>query len=203
MRQVSAKIIGLTGQTGAGKTTVAKLFEENGFTIIDADQISRQVTAAGSACLDEIAAEFGNDLILANGELDRRALGDIVFRDPKKLHRLEAITYPRITQAMEHQITVTAREGQKWILLDAPTLYESGANQFCDVVVGVTAPETVRKKRIMARDHLSESSAAARIQAQHDEEYYRSKVDYLIDNSLSQDLLTKQVTEIIDQLKLF
>ena len=117
-------IVGLTGQSGAGKTTVCRVFEQNGFTIINADLVARKVTVKGSPCLKELCEFFGQHILFEDGSLNRRLLGDIVFADKKKLELLNSVTYPYITSEILETIRRCSNKGHKLILLDAPTLFE-------------------------------------------------------------------------------
>ena len=111
-------IVGLTGQTGAGKSTVSKIFAENGFSIINADNIARLVVEKGTKCLNEIIELFGSHILNSDGSLNRKALADIVFSDKKKLEMLNTITYPYITGEILNQINSFSENGKKLILLD-------------------------------------------------------------------------------------
>ena len=115
-------IVGLTGQTGAGKSTVSKIFAENGFSVINADNIARLVVEKGTKCLNEIIELFGSHILNNDGSLNRKSLADIVFSDKKKLEMLNTITYPYITGEILNQINNFSENGKRLILLDAPTL---------------------------------------------------------------------------------
>ncbi|MDE6666257.1 MAG: dephospho-CoA kinase, partial [Ruminococcus sp.] len=128
-------IVGLTGQTGAGKSTVSKVFASNGFAVINADIVARKVVEKGTKCLAEIEEFFGNDVIDHDGNLDRKKLAGIVFSDKAKLETLNTITYPYITGEILRQINEFAERDEKLILLDAPTLFESMADYFCEIII--------------------------------------------------------------------
>lgn len=178
-------IIGLTGQTGAGKSTVSEIFEQNGFAVINADIIARKVAEKGSACLEKIQYNFGNNVICNDGSLNRKKLGDIVFSDKKKLDILNSIMYPEITAEIKKQIKILFSENKNFILLDAPTLFESGADCLCDFIVSVIADDDIRKKRIIKRDNLTEKQALNRMNSQHNQEFFIQNSDYLIKNNNS------------------
>jgi len=176
-------VVGLTGQTGAGKSTVSKIFSANGFAVIDADQVARRVVEKGTKCLDEIADFFGEGVICEDGSLNRKALAAIVFSDKAKLETLNTITYPYITGEILRQIRVHSVKDEKLILLDAPTLFESRADDFCDIIISVLADPDIREKRIISRDGLTVEQARRRMNSQLDEEFFRSHSDYIIRNN--------------------
>ena len=148
-------VIGLTGQSGAGKTTVCQVFAESGFAIINADQIARKIMEKGTPCLEEAAECFGRDILNADGSLNRQRLADIVFEDKEKLKELNAISYPYITYEILQMINKYTDEKQRYVLLDAPTLFESRADDFCDLIISVTASEKNRTERVLKRDGIT------------------------------------------------
>ncbi|HNZ98205.1 dephospho-CoA kinase [Ruminococcus sp.] len=176
-------VVGLTGQTGAGKSTVSKIFASNGFAVIDADQVARKIVEKGTKCLDEIADFFGSQVINEDGTLNRKALAGIVFSDKSKLEMLNTISYPYITGEILRQIRVHSMKGEKLILLDAPTLFESRADDFCEIIISVLADADIREKRIISRDGLTADQARKRMNSQLNEEFFRSHSDYIIHNN--------------------
>ena len=196
-------IVGLTGQTGAGKSTVAKVFEENGFRPIDADRIAREVVEPGTPCLAELADYFGEGILLPDGALHRKALAAIVFTDKKKLEVLNSIIHPYITEEIFRRINQFAQEGHILILLDAPTLFESKASDFCDLIISVLADPEIRRDRIIVRDHLTEEAALQRMQAQLPEEFFVKHSDYIIRNNADLTKLTALAEEVADKVKAY
>ena len=197
---MSALVVGLTGQTGSGKTTVCQVFECKGFAVINADLTARKVVEKGKPCLTIIAESFGDDIIKSDGTLDRKKLGGIVFNDKSKLEMLNSIIYPFITQDIKANIKRFEQEGKSPILLDAPTLFESGADKMCSVIVSVTAKDDIRLKRIMSRDDITEQQAKARMASQHTEEFFRDNSDFVIDNSGELEKLYKQAEIIAEKI---
>ncbi|MFA9381591.1 MAG: dephospho-CoA kinase [Acetanaerobacterium sp.] len=179
-------VVGLTGPTGAGKTTVSRLLAQKGFRVIDADLVARQAVMPETTCLAEITRAFGEAVINADGSLDRRALGGIVFGNRDKLSLLEGILFPSIIHEIERQLQQCEREGKRLVILDAPTLFESGADALCDSVLVVTAPKNARLTRIMLRDNLSCEQALQRVAAQKDDAFYLSRANYVVDNGAGQ-----------------
>lgn len=194
-------VIGLTGQSGAGKTTVSKVFSENGFTIIDADIISRKVVRKGCPCLVELAEAFGSDILLENGELDRKRLGGIVFSDSEKLRQLNGICYPYIIYEIIQSISKYAAEGARFILLDAPTLFESNADELCDLIISVTAKEFIRLERIIKRDNISPEAAHKRFNSQYSEQFFISHSDFVIKNNKSAEMLKAKAEDVCNKIK--
>ena len=194
-------IVGLTGQTGAGKSTVSKVFSANGFSVINADMVARKVVEKGSMCLDEIADFFGSNIISEDGSLNRKALAEIVFSDKAKLETLDTIIYPYITGEILRQIRAFASSGEKLILLDAPTLFESRADDFCEIIISVLADPDIREKRIISRDGLTQDEARKRMNSQYDEEFFISHSDYIIHNNGEIDAVNEISKEVSDRIK--
>lgn len=168
-------VIGLTGGTGAGKSAAAEYFNKLGAHIVDADKISREVTAPGMPALLEINEAFPRTV--KNNVLDRKALGAIVFGNEEKLEILNKITHKYIVKRSKELID--KKDGL--VVLDAPLLYEAGCDKFCDKVIFITADKEIRKKRIIERDGLSPDDAERRICSRN---LYLpcEKADYVIEN---------------------
>ena len=178
-------VIGLTGQTGAGKSTVSKVFVQNGFRLIDADAISRHVVARGSHCLADLQECFTDAILTPDGELDRKVMASIAFSDHRKLEMLNTIMYPYIVVEILRMIHRFSQQNHKLILLDAPTLFESRADDFCDLIISVVAKPELRMQRIMERDHISEKAAQQRMEMQLTEEFFRLHSDTVLENNSS------------------
>ena len=196
---MKTRMIGITGQTGAGKSEVSSMLRGMGYPVIDADEVAHEVTAPGSECLRQVAEAFGSEMLREDGSLDRRQLGTVVFRSKEKLRKLEAITYPCILERVQ-QLADGYAGTAPLVFLDAPTLFESGADRSCECVIAVTAKPTVRLARIMARDGLTEQQARDRMRSQHDEVWYTSRSRYVIDNSFGLTELHWQVTRLLHEL---
>lgn len=194
------KIYGLTGGSGAGKSAAAALLVQNGFGWVDADAVYRGLCVPGSALLDALHRAFG-DILTPEGALDRPKLSKVVFSDPARLAQLGDITTPHIWQASEAEFQRLAGQGIDRILYDAPTLFQAGLDGACDAVIGVIAARQTRIRRIMQRDGLSESAAAARIDAQPDDAFYREKCDFVLENNGSLEELKQQVESLCSKLR--
>ncbi len=196
-------VVGLTGQTGAGKSTVSKVFQANGFAVINADHVARNVVEKGSRCLAEIEDFFGRNVINPDGTLNRSALATIVFSDHSKLEMLNTITYPYITSSILKKIRMHASRDEKLILLDAPTLFESRADDFCEIIISVLADPDIRQTRIISRDGLTAEQAQKRMNSQLDEEFFGSHSDYIIHNNGDLDTVNEISKEVSDKIKDF
>ncbi len=194
-------VVGLTGQTGAGKSTVSKIFASNGFAVINADNVARQVVEKGSRCLEEIADFFGNDVINPDGTLNRKALAAIVFSDKSKLETLNTITYPYITASILKSIRLHSSRNEKLILLDAPTLFESRADDFCEIIISVLADPEIREKRIILRDGLTAEQAKKRMNSQLDDVFFETHSDYIIHNNGDLETVNGISKEVSDKIK--
>lgn len=191
-----SRIIGLTGQTGAGKTVAAEFFAQNGFVVINCDIVAREVVKNGGNCLIELVAEFSPSILNADNSLNRKLLGSIVFSNREKLGRLNAIIFPYIKTSIEAKVAEIAASGAPLILLDAPTLFESGANVLCDCIVSIIAKSSLRLERIVKRDNLTEQEGKNRINSQHDDGFFKSNSDYIIENNESTKELLKRLEEV-------
>ena len=171
------RIIGVTGGTGGGKTTVTKILEKQGAHIVDADVVARQVVASGCPALREIECEWN---VVENGILDRKALAKIVFSDESQLHKLNGIVHKNVIEEIKSQLADCKEE---IFVIDAIALFESGLADLCDVTVAVIADRNVRCERIMARDGLTRDEALMRINAQKNDEFYINSADVVIYNN--------------------
>ena len=194
-------VIGLTGQSGAGKTTVCRVFAENGFSVIDADRIAKQVMEKGTQCLEEVSECFGRDILCEDGSLNRQKLADIVFTDKTKLKQLNAISYPYITSEILKLINKYTDEKKKLVLLDAPTLFESRADDFCDLIISVTATEKVRAERVAKRDGITPEQIKERFSSQHTEKFFINHSDFIIKNNKSAEMLEEKAKEVAEKIK--
>ncbi len=194
-------LVGLTGQTGAGKTVVSDYLQQKGYQVINADAVAREVVAKGSRCLSDLVLAFGVDILQADGTLNRRKLGDIVFADSGKRKTLNRITFPYIQEEIFSRVEQLQQGGADLLFLDAPTLFESGSHKRCDRIVSVIAPPDIRLMRILRRDGITEEQAKARMAAQHQDEYYTSRSHHIIVNDGSLQNLYAQVDRVLDELK--
>ena len=189
------KIIGITGPTGAGKSTVSKGFAALGYNTIDADALYHSMLLPPSECLDAIRLEFGDDIFASDGSLDRSALAALVFSSKDTLERLNATVLPIVIAKMRDIIKEAEKRGDEVMIVDAPTLIESGFDKECDFVLSISAPQDVRIKRIMKRDGIDESRARARVLGQKGDDFYRDASDAFICDESDADELFQRARE--------
>jgi dephospho-CoA kinase len=173
-------IIGITGGSGCGKTTLLRLIADMGGMVMDCDAIYHQLLETDESLLCAIEDRFSGTV--KNGYLDRKALGAIVFADKVALEDLNRITHGAVTQEVKRRLA----EKPKLAAIDAIGLFESGINSVCHTTVAVAAPEEERVRRLMARDGITEAYARQRIAAQHTDEWFREHCDYVLQNDGTQ-----------------
>ena len=190
------RVIGLTGGIGCGKSLAVQYFAELGALVIDADQLARAAIERGSDGFDEVVTIFG-DGILKDGNIDRRALGDLIFKDPTAKAQLENIIHPFVRREFEE--AVASLKGDQVLVYEIPLLVETGAHQRFDVVITVESEMENRVARLRARGmHISEIEG--RIAAQATREQRIEVADFLIENDGTEDELLRQVENIWDSL---
>lgn len=199
-----AKRIGLTGGIGSGKSTVAQLLGENGAVIIDADALSRSLTAAGGLAIPQIEAAFGSEAIDESGALDRAFMRNLVFQDPGARQRLEAIIHPLIAHLTERQALQAEACGAPLLVFDVPLLIESGRwRQQVDAVLVVDCEENTQIQRVIARNGLERPAIEKIMAAQASRQQRRSAADYVIYNdAIDFTQLRQEVLSISAQLQL-
>ncbi len=187
-------IIGITGGTGSGKTTLLKCIERCGGLILDCDAIYHHLLQTDKNLLDAINTRFPG--VVEAGTLQRKKLGNIVFSDEQALKDLNAITHSAIKTEVAQQLV----HHQGLAAIDAIALFEGGLAELCDVTVAVTAPVDARVKRLMARDGISEEYARSRIAAQHSEEWFCEKCDYVLKNDGTMDAFATKCIAFLQQI---
>jgi len=193
---LSMRVIGLTGGIGCGKSLAAQYFAELGALVIDADQLARTAIERGSDGFDEVVALFG-DSILKDGNIDRKALGELIFKDPKAKTKLESIIHPFVRREFEG--AVASLKGDQVLVYEIPLLVETNSHERFDVVITVESEMENRIARLRGRGmHISEIEG--RIAAQATREQRIEVADFLIENDGSEDELLRQVENIWDSL---
>lgn len=191
-------IFGITGGSGAGKTTVSDIFRKSGIPVIDADKAARAVTEPGEKCLDELADFFGSEILQSDGTLNRKKLADIAFSDERRLKKLNEITHKYIKINIENQLSEIKG---KIAAIDGAVIIGSEVEELCAFIVSVTAKREVRIKRITARDNISAESAKKRLAAQPGDDFYIEHSKYIIRNDTSVKELELQTERIISEIK--
>ena len=180
-------VLGLTGPTGAGKGVFSDCAKDYGFNVVDCDFLAREAVKKGMPALSALVNVFGKEILDINGELNRKKLASIAFSSTEKTELLNRTVLPYIKELVIESIN------GDFVLLDAPTLFESGVDSLCDKTVAVTANKSIRKERIIKRDNLDEVSADIRISAGKPDSFYKDRVDYLIVNDGDADIFLKKV----------
>lgn len=175
------KIVGITGLIASGKSTLSSYLKSQGYKIVDADAISRDITKKDRIGYVKVIEEFGRDILSSNGEIDRAKLSNIVFNDKNSLKKLNDTLHPMIFQEIDRQLDLYKDE--KILFLDAPLLFEAKLDKKCDEVILVFCDEEVQISRIQKRDNKDYDSAKKIIDSQIAKEFKIEKSDYIIDNN--------------------
>ncbi len=187
-------VIGLTGPTGAGKSSVTPVAEELGFKVINCDSVARVATQKGSEGLLAVVEAFGGGVLNDDGTLNRAALASVAFSIPEKTELLNKTLLPHIVKLINAQLDAPL------VLLDAPTLFESGADSICDEIIVIIADEKTRKTRIMERDGIDEAAALLRIKAGKDDNFYLERTNNIIYNDCEQSVLNLKFQKLLTKL---
>jgi len=190
------RVFGLTGNIASGKSAVAAMLREAGIPVLDADRISREVTAPGGRAYDAVVEAFGRGILRDDGTIDRKRLGEIVFADGSLRARLEAITHPAILEAMKEALGELAIGGHRAAVVEATLIHESGRKGLFEAVISVTCDRETQISRLISRDGISRSQAEARIRSQMNAERKAGASDYVIDNSGTLEETRRQVERL-------
>ena len=174
--------LGLTGGISSGKSTVSNYFLEKEIPVIDADLVAKEVVEPRTPGLARVVAHFGSKILTPSGELDRKALGNIVFNDGQKREDLNQILHGEIGEVIEKRINDLKQEGKELIVLDIPLLFEADYESECDEIMTVFVSEETQKERLMKRDDINEEAALAKINSQMSLIDKALKSDVIIDN---------------------
>lgn len=187
-------IIGLTGNMGTGKSTVARILMSKGAYIIDADRLAKEVIEPGMPAYEEVVSYFGRDILNEKNEINRKVLGTIVFGDTQKRKTLETIIHPRIESRMD---TIMEQQAKGTVIvIDAPLLIEAGLHRRVDEVWVTDCSRSVQKKRIKKRDGLSDIEIEKRLSSQMSREEKRSYADFVINTNGTKTELQEYIDEI-------
>ena len=186
----------MTGNIGSGKSTVAAMLREAGIPVLDADRISKEVTAPGGRAYDAVVQAFGGGIVRDDGSIDRKRLGEIVFSDPSLRARLEAITHPAILESMKEAVAGIEREGHRAAVVEATLIHESGRKGLFEAVISVTCDRETAISRLAARDGMSRQQAVARLRAQMDADRKAGASDCVIDNTGDIESTRRQVVAL-------
>ncbi len=190
-------LIGLCGMSGSGKTLVGSLFAMEGFVHIDCDKLVHERLYKRADVREAITLNFGPEMLTPDG-VDRKKLGEAVFSNKEKLELLNDIVRAPVT---EEVLSAAEKSGGEYVLLDAPTLFESGIDKRCKAVIGLIAPTNTCIERIMNRDGISKEAAINRISRQKGEEFLRKHCQYILVNDGNIVGLTKKALQLAEQIK--
>lgn len=194
-------VYGLTGGIATGKSTVAKMFQELGASIIDADQISRQVVEPDQLGAKRIKEYFGAELFTADGWLKRDKLAKIIFQNPQAREQLNRLLHPLIMKEMQRHTEETLKQKSDAVIIwDIPLLYEENLTDFVQKVIVIYVPEEVQRKRLQLRNNLNQEEVESRIQSQLPIEEKKRLADYVIDNSGTVQQTKRQVVALWNYL---
>ena len=194
--------VGLTGSTGSGKGYVSDIMIKAGIPCLDTDQVCRDVYRKGEPCYFDLVSYFGKEILREDGEIDRSALFHLAFPDKEKYEKLNSIAFFHIMKVTERWLTARREEGERVVVIDAPMLFESGFDKLCDKVVCVVADRDTQIRRVMKRDEISEEVAVSRLNKQKSNDYYRSRSDYALDNSVAnEDNIYTDTTRLVGLLR--
>ena len=188
------KIIGITGSSGSGKSTVCEILNEKyNVKIIDADKIAKELLTSGTEYFSDVISKFGREITDDVGEIDRKKLADLIYNDDKKREMLNNSTFYYVVK----EIKLRAKEANNVdIIIDAPLLFESKLDDICNFTIGVIAKESVQIERIIKRDSISKEQACKRLKAQQTNNFYMSKCNEIIENNNEYIETEKQIEEI-------
>ncbi len=175
------KLVGLTGKTGAGKSTVSEYLAEKGAYIIDGDVVAREVLLFDKTLITKLCDAFG-DILNEDGTLNRKKLAASAFSSSENTEILNSIMHPAINNVITQRAEKNFEDHNVVVVVDAAAIIESGFADDCDILVVVHAPFDVRKKRIIKRDNLSEKDALIRMNGQKDDDFYLSRADFVVRN---------------------
>lgn len=190
------KIIGVTGNSGSGKSFICEILSNKykNVIIIDADKIAKKMSNIGTLYYKEVVNMFGKDIVKENLEIDRKLLAEIIFNDDEKRKKINSITFKYVVDEIKNSIKVNSNKSM--IVIDAPLLFESGLDKICDITIGVISNEDVKIDRICFRDKLSVKQAKDRLKVQLSDEVLKEKCDCIIENNGDIGCLDKQLEEI-------
>lgn len=193
--------VGLTGQSGAGKGVFGSVISKyDNVRVLDTDITARLVVEKGQPCLEELCECFGKEILKEDGSLDRKKLACVAFSDEQRHECLNRITHRHIMKKITEWKDNCEKDGVNVAVIDAPLLFESGADKLCDVTIGVISPYEIRLERVMKRDGIQEKDARLRLDSQPNDEFFISKCTYIISNSTDEKDFEENANKLIDKL---
>lgn len=173
-------IIGITGNSGSGKSEISKILSKKiNAKIIDADEIVKKISKPGNEYYKKQVELFGKEILIDN-KLNRKKIAEIIYNNTEKREALDKLTYKYVVDAIKKEIHI---EKEKYIIIDAPLLFESGLNNICNFTIGIISKKELKLQRICKRDNIDKNTAEARLRIQKDEEFYKKNTDYIMENN--------------------
>ncbi len=194
------KIIGVTGTSGSGKTTLSEILNEREDVVVfDADKIAKEMSSLGTDYLKAIRNTFGEEVFLKDGNLNRKALADKIYSEDASRQKLNNLTFKFVVDEILNRIKNINDSKIKFVIIDAPLLFESGIQKYCDFVISLIADENLKIERICKRDNIDRKTAKSRLNIQNEDKFYIEKSDFVIYNTKNCDLRLK-IEEIINKI---
>ncbi|MCX5862938.1 MAG: dephospho-CoA kinase [Desulfomonile sp.] len=193
-------VVGLTGGISSGKSTVSAMFRQAGVPVICADELAHEVVKPRSPALEDIRRVFGDEILDADGVLDRVVMARLIFKDTSKRRMLESIIHPRVSEEKNRRIAEFEQQGLPFVVVDVPLLYEAAWEKNFDVVIVVYVPREIQEKRLAERDNMSAHEIRSRVDSQMAIEDKRKRADMIVDNTGSLDYTRLQVENIMRRL---
>ena len=196
------KVIGITGASGSGKTTISEILDQRPDTkIINADKMAKELTNSETEYLAEIKNVFeGKNVFFENGDLNRKALANLIYNNNAELEKLNSLTFKHLIPKIVNEINNVTSE-IKIVIIDAPLLFESGLDKYCDSIITFSVPDSLKIDRICNRDNISKDTAKSRLKIQNNNDFYMAKSDYVIinDENTTIEELEHKINEIINR----
>lgn len=192
------KVVGITGTSGSGKTTLSKILNENeNVKVIDADKVVKEMSIPGTKYLDAIKKDFGQEILLEDGNLNRKLLGNKIYNDNSSREKLNKLTFKYVVSEILNRIENI--KDKNIVIIDAPLLFESELDKCCNYVIVLIADRELKIERICKRDNIDRQTAESRLGIQHEDSYYTEKADFIIENNRNCNL-KKEVDEILKKI---
>lgn len=194
-------ILGLTGPTGAGKTTASNIMELLGCEIINADLIAKEYALRNPKCINLLVNEFGKGILKHNNTIKRNVLAQLAFSSKEKTNKLNSITHTFIIKEIKKEIKKLLDLNKNIIVIDAAVLFESNLNKICDYTICIICNIDIRLKRIIKRDNLNTNDALLRIKAQNNDDFYINKSDFVLNGNLDMNKFIYEINKLITHLR--
>lgn len=194
------KVIGITGSSGSGKSTVAGLLEQKyGAKLIDADKVVKELTVPGTDYMDAIKNDIGEEFFYEDGNLNKKKLAETIYSDEDALIKLNRLTFKYVVDEMKNRVSNT-EENVPFVVIDAPLLIEAGLDKLCNYIIAVLADKEIKIQRICKRDNLDEKTAESRLKIQKEDEFYTNVANFVIYNNGKEDLEVN-IKKIVEEIE--